>query len=172
MEYQRPLNALIIRSASFQQLDQNLPELLAAFPDHRFDMLTHEHGMKLALKYQDLNRIISYSHSGSFSIRRREPGLRGIRYDVVIIPVANLTGAGFLNVLFFSLTIKTNRRFLCNMVSDIKRVTVPAILLKGLGSVINKFVSGLLTLATYPILRLALPRMLSRLDDPSRKGNS
>lgn len=88
-------NALIIRSASFQQLDKNFPAIEEALPDHRFQMLTHEHGVKLAEKYKLLSKIYVYPYKQSFSFWRPVQEFKDQKFDCVIVPVSNLTGAGF-----------------------------------------------------------------------------
>jgi hypothetical protein len=164
-EYSR--RALIIRSVSFQQLDQNFLELIKTFPRYEWDLLTHEHGVKLAGKYQSVHRVISYSYTESFSIWRREKSLKGKYYDALIIPVANLTGAGFLNVFLFSLTIKAKKRYMCNLVSELHPVSFSTIAVKAMMSLLNNVVSGILTGALLPFLWLLFPRMLNHLEKRS-----
>ncbi|MDG0794581.1 hypothetical protein OMP38_29885 [Cohnella ginsengisoli] len=53
---------LIVRSVGFQQLDNNLPKIKEKFPNSRLSILTHEHGVKLAEKYGDIDRIYSYPY--------------------------------------------------------------------------------------------------------------
>jgi len=165
-----PSKALIVRSASFQQLDQNLPKIMEAFPQYHFNLLTHEHGVKLAEKYRDLNEIICYSFSESFSVFRREPKLNGVRYDAVIVPVSNLTGAGFLNVFFFSFSIKAKKRYICNMVSEVSPLRSSAVVGKGILSFLNNVSAGIVTVLSYPLLWLIVPRMLHRMTKGDRGG--
>ncbi|WP_248929433.1 hypothetical protein [Paenibacillus hamazuiensis] len=154
---------LIIRSASFQQLDKNLPLLMNAFPEHQFHMLTHEHGIQLARKYKVLERIITYPHKKSFSFWRQVPELKKEKFDSLIIPVSNLTGAGFLNVLLYSLTISAEQRYLCNLVGELKLISAGNIVGMGIKSIVFSFISVLITaLAVVPLL-LGLPLLLRRL---------
>jgi len=113
---------LIIRSAGFQQLDKNMPEIVRHFPDSRISLLTHEHGVQPAQKYRELNRIHVYPYAASFHPRRRVPELAGKSFDAVVVLVANLSGSGFLNVLRFALTIRAKRYYICNLVSEIREV--------------------------------------------------
>jgi hypothetical protein len=156
-------NLLIIRSVSFQQLDMNLKEIIKAFPDYNVTLLTHEHGVKLAEKYKLINEIVTYPHTKSFSYFRSVPELRDRTFDVVVVPVTNLTGAGFSNVLRFALTIKAERRILCNLVSRLEEITVLAIAFTGLKNIVFAGLAGLLTglaiIVILPYLMIKLPRL-------------
>ena len=114
---------LIIRSASFQQLDSNLQHIRKKFPRHEIHLLTHEHGKRLARKYKDVNRIWGYPHRGGFSFRKVPDDLKKHEFDAVIIPVTNLSGAGFMNVFLFSLRIPAGQRHVCNLVSEITPIS-------------------------------------------------
>lgn len=114
---------LIVRSAPFQQLDSNMAAINQAFPNHRISILTHEHGISLASKYKSVAQVYVYPHTGGFAFRKAVPELKDKRFEAVVVPVTNITGAGFLNVLLFSLTLKAKRRFVCNLVSDIRETS-------------------------------------------------
>jgi hypothetical protein len=138
---------LLIRSASFQQLDRNLPELEKAFPNHEFNMLTHEHGVESARRYGLLKHVYAYPYKESFDYCRKPVGLPEERFDSVIVPVSNLTGAGFMNVLLFSLRIPARKRYLCNMASEIREITAFSILAQGAMDAVYKAAALLLTFA-------------------------
>ncbi|WP_222622739.1 hypothetical protein [Paenibacillus sp. PAMC21692] len=149
--------ALIIRSASFQQLDRNLQDIQKALPDYSFHMLTHEHGVKLAEKYASIEHIYVYPHKNSFHILNRTPELRGKTFDMIIIPVTNISGAGFMNVFLFSLSIKASNRYQCNMLSEMKRKNSLSILAMLLLSTVFKLFSILFTtILTIPVVLLLL----------------
>ncbi|MED4601249.1 hypothetical protein P9314_11085 [Paenibacillus validus] len=156
-------NALIIRSASFQQLDKNFPAIEEALPDHRFQMLTHEHGVKLAEKYKLLSKIYVYPYKQSFSFWRPVQEFKDQKFDCVIVPVSNLTGAGFLNVLLFSLTINAKKRYICNLISDLRPVSMVSIIGMGARSLLISAISVLVTVLLAVPLTIGLPMMLRRL---------
>ena len=155
---------LIIRSVSFQQLDLNLAAIAERYRGCRISILTHEHGLLLAQKYQDIDHVYVYPFKEGFSFLRPVKELRGKVFDTVIIPVSNLSGAGFLNVLFFSLTIKCQSRIICNLVSELRPVTPWQIIRR---SVINKvwsLIALLLTLILAIPVLLLLPFCLKRIE--------
>jgi len=155
---------LIIRSVSFQQLDLNLAAIKSQYPEWRLSVLTHEHGLLLAQKYQAIDRVYVYPFKEGFSYRRPVKELREKVFDTVIIPVANLSGAGFLNVLFFSLTLKCKSRIICNLVSELRPVGPWQIICH---SVINKvwsLIALLLTLILAIPVLLLLPFGLKRIE--------
>lgn len=110
---------LIIKSVSVQQLDKNFQVIRDKYKDYRIHVLTHEHNKNLLETYKEVDRVFAYPYKSSFSIFRRVKEMKTEVYDEIIIPVANVSGAGFLNVLLFSLTLNGKRRKVCNLVSDI-----------------------------------------------------
>jgi len=147
---------LIIRSASFQQLDKNLPEIIRRFPNCRVSLLTHEHGVEPAKKYKELDQIYVYPHKSSFHPGRRVPELNGKTFDLVIVLVANVSGAGFLNVLRFALTIRAGRYYICNLVSNIREVRPATIRKKHVLNICHTVAAGCATLITAPMAALFL----------------
>jgi hypothetical protein len=114
---------LIIRSASFQQLDKNFAQILDAFPGHEIHMLTHEHGARLARKYSSLEKVLIYPHQGAFSAVSKPTGVEGESYDEILVPVANMTGCGFTNVFQFAAGLPSSSIHMCNLVGEISTVT-------------------------------------------------
>ncbi|MBB6281993.1 hypothetical protein [Geobacillus subterraneus] len=151
---------LIVRSASMQQLDKNLKKIMQLFPNDEYEyyILTHEHSVKLVEKYEMIKQIVVYPYSQSFSIKRRVSEIKDEWYDVVVIPVANLTGAGFFNVFQFSLSLKTKRRVVCNLVSELWDITPRQIywmrikyVLMSVISIIFAAIVGLFVLLLLPL---------------------
>ncbi|MDI3546989.1 MAG: hypothetical protein PWR10_641 [Halanaerobiales bacterium] len=136
---------LIIRSVSFQQLDKNIITIQEKYKDYNINLLTHEHGVKLAEKYKMIDKIHIYPYKGSFKFKNKVKELADEEFDLVIIPVTNITGAGFLNVLLYSLTLKTKKRVICNVVSDFKEISKTKIMLMGLQNIAMSFLSFILT---------------------------
>lgn len=116
-------NILIIRSASFQQLDLNLPAIKKKFPNKKICLLTHEHGLKLAEKYVDIDECIVYKEKSGFDEKLPVKELENRKFDAVIVPVSNISGVGFDNVFLFAMTINAKKIYICNMVSEITQVT-------------------------------------------------
>lgn len=154
---------LIIRSVSFQQLDMTLHGVVASYPNSKISLLTHEHGVKLAEKYRAITEIISYPYRQSFSFFRPVNTFRGRHFDCVIIPVTNITGAGFFNVLLFSLSLNTKQRVICNVVSQFREINSVEIVLGGFRHVIFSAISligaGLVCLFAVPYLLYKLPQL-------------
>jgi hypothetical protein len=157
---------LIIRSAGFQQIDQNLPRLQERFPECQVTLLTHSHGVQMAEKYSTLHSVCEYPYKQGFHYRRRVTAFRQREFDTVIIPVSNLSGSGFFNVLLFSLTIPAKRRYVCNMVSEIREISSLQVL--GMGArhvmftILSGMLAGLLGLFSVLLLPIALKRILKK----------
>jgi len=141
---------LIIRSAGFQQLDKNLPEIVRRFPDSCISLLTHEHGVQPARRYREISHVHVYPHTAGFHPRRRVPELAGKPFDAVIVLVANLSGSGFLNVLRFALTIRAKRYYICNLVSEIREVRPAGIRAKHALNLCHAVLAGCLTAIAVP----------------------
>jgi hypothetical protein len=145
---------LIIRSVSFQQLDKNLPVIRRAFAPCRISILTHQHGRVLAEKYGDLDRVYVYPFSGAFRWAKKIPDLPGRRFDAIIIPVSNLSGVGFLNVLLFSLGIQAQERWICNLRSDLRRIDKARLMGQAMVSFMIRILAGMTTMLLTPFLLL------------------
>lgn len=136
---------LIIRSVSLQQLDTNILALRKIFTDCSISVLTHEHGEKLTEKYKMVDRVYIYPYSGKFSFQNKAPALKGKHFDKVVVPVTNLSGAGFINVFLFALTLPAKEFYLCNLVSDVRILKRRQIIWKGLNHYIFSSLALLLT---------------------------
>lgn len=148
---------LIIRSVSFQQIDLNLPEIKKKFPEYKISILTHEHGVELAKKYKDIYHIYVYEYLGAFSKKNKVKELADKKFDAVIIPVTNITGVGFLNVLKYGFTINSKEYFVCNVISDIKIITRNKIVGEYIKGVANGIISSVMTI---PFLVFGLPYLI------------
>ncbi|MFD3271572.1 glycosyltransferase family 9 protein [Paenibacillus dendritiformis] len=163
-------NVLIIRSASYQQLDKNLSTIQKHFPDAKLSILTHEHGLDMANKYNDIDKVYVYSHKGGFNFLNKASNIRKRHFDDVIVLVSNLSGLGFFNVLLFSLTIKCKRRWICNLVSDLKLTTTLQIMGRGIRNLVYKLISIIGTIFISIFVFMLLPFMLWCLKDKSYKA--
>lgn len=162
---------LIIRSVSFQQLDQNLAAIVKEFPPESFQLhlLTHRHGMERAQTYDALSNIIDYEHRGNFTLFHLPSTLKKTGYDTVIVPVTNKTGLGFLNVLALAFRIRSMRIMVCNMVSELRQVSRASILLRGVKAVLFSLIAGLGTLVVGVVLS---PYLLIRLVLAKKRKNT
>lgn len=154
---------LIIRSVSFQQLDLNLPAIKEKYKDCNICLLTHEHGVKLAEKYSDIDEIYVYPYKDSFNIKNKVKELGNIDFEAVVVPVTNITGGGFFNVLKFSKSIKCRERVICNVISDIKAFTMGNIYWLQIKNVIMNVVSVLGTVILSPIILFCLLFRLAKI---------
>lgn len=118
---------LIIRSASFQQLDKNLASIRARFPAHEIHLLTHEHGRRLAEKYAVVDRVLIYPKEGPFSAVGGSTGLTQGNYEDLVVLVSNLSGAGFTNVFEFAAALPGDHIHQCNLVGEIREIPRDAI---------------------------------------------
>lgn len=121
---------LIVRSVSFQQLDLNLPEIKKKFPEHEICLLTHPHGVELAKKYNDIDKVYTYDYTGAFQSRNKVKEIEGVDFDVVIVPVTNISGSSFENVLQYGISIKAQEYFMCNMISEFTNLTKYGIMIR------------------------------------------
>ncbi len=157
---------LIIRSVSYQQLDKALPVIRQAYPGSRVVLLTHEHGEAQARAMPGVDDVRTYPHRSGFSWRRPVPVLRGESYEVVIIPVANATGAGFWNVCLFALGIRTRKRVLCNVRAELRNLTQGQILAGAANRLTFACIAAIGTLGVslilLPILAVLLPWLRPR----------
>ena len=148
---------LIIRSVSFQQLDKNLPVISARYPDHKISVLTHEHGALLARKYKDVKTVYIYPYREGFLYKNKTIEISDKKFDVVIIPVANITGVGFFNVLKYSLSLKAGQRMICNVTSEMREIKPAVIRLIGIRNGIISALSVVLTgVMAIPLVLLPL----------------
>ena len=154
---------LLIRSVGIQQLDRVLPAVRAAFPEHRGHLLTHPHAQALVAHFQGIHAVHPYPRPGPFSFWHAR-GIPAQAFDVVLVPVSNTSGAGFTNVLLFSLAVKGRKRVLCNLALEFQPLS-RAKILRRVGR--ELFISGVARVVSWPIrvlIRLFLPWMLRRLE--------
>ena len=149
-------NILIIRSVSFQQLDLNLPAIKEKYGECKISLLTHEHGVKLAEKYSDIDKIYVYPYKDGFNISNKVNELSNINFDIVVVPVTNINGGGFFNVLKFSKSINAKERVICNVISDISSFTMGNIYSLEIKSFLMKIISILATVIISPIVLIVL----------------
>ena len=78
------------------------------------------------------------------------------KFDVVVVPVTNINGGGFFNVLKFSKSIITKERVICNVISDISSFTMGYIYLLEIKNFFMKFIAILSTVIISPIIFIIL----------------
>jgi hypothetical protein len=155
--------ALIVRSVSFQQLDKNMKGITQRFPGYEFHLLTHSHGIDCAQGYASISEVIDYGSRKNFSLFHVPEVLKNLKkkeavYDVIIVPVTNKTGTGFLNVLLMAYRIRSGTIYICNLVSEIWEVPRAAILYRAFKSFLFSIIS---TLMTVPLTLVTLPVLLT-----------
>jgi hypothetical protein len=164
MEGAKVKKLLIIRSASMQQLDKNLTEIKQKYPSYEIHMLTHEHSIKLVEKYESIKKIYIYPYKEGFSIKRKVLELKNERFDIILIPVTNISGAGFFNVLHFSLGLKATKRIICNLVSDMWEVKRRQIYWMKVKSILMSSISFLSSIVVGLFIIILLPLKLKSLE--------
>ena len=150
---------LVIRSVSFQQLDKNLAAIETQFPisegEYEIHLLTHAHGIPHAQSYTAVSHIIDYGSRGNFSFfhlprcLKRSKSTLPTGYEAIVVPVTNMSGAGFLNVLLMSLRIPAASIYICNLVSEMWKVPRRQILFRAFKSL---FYSLLAAASVLPLL--------------------
>ncbi|MBF0317743.1 MAG: hypothetical protein HQL04_06165 [Nitrospirae bacterium] len=145
---------LIIRSTGFQHLDRILGRLKGKYPQGEICLLTHQHGKPLAEKYADIHHVYVYPHTGAFSLLRVPDALKRETFDVVIVPVGNITGSGFLNVLLLSFRIRADSRLVCNISLGFKPLTRPVLITSLLKSSVYTAIAGIMTVVASPLFLL------------------
>ncbi|KJU82376.1 conserved hypothetical protein, membrane [Candidatus Magnetobacterium bavaricum] len=145
---------LIIRSTGFQHLDRILGRLKDSYSQSEICLLTHQHGKPLAEKYADINHVYVYPHTGAFSPLRVPDELVREVFDVVIVPVGNITGSGFLNVLLLSFRIRADSRLICNISLDFRPLTRLALIISLLKGIVFTVIAGVITVVTSLLLLL------------------
>lgn len=146
---------LIIRSVSFQQLDKSLVAVRQRFPGAELHLLTHSHGLEQAAGYKDIVRVIDYGSRKNFSSHHIPSSLAGgVSYDAIIVPVTNITGVGFLNVLGVAFRIDSKQVFICNLVSDFREVPRRSIVFLNVRA---SLLTVLATFFTIPFFIIMLP---------------
>jgi hypothetical protein len=154
--------------------------------EYCFHLLTHSHGVERAQTYEALSGIIDYNSRRNFSFfhvpdfqrterqktednhgenenGKNENGKnenrinKNRRYEAVVVPVSNMTGVGFLNVIAMTLRIPAESVYICNMNSEMLRISKTRIFFKVIGASFFSLISGLLTV---PLLILGLPVLL------------
>jgi hypothetical protein len=150
-------------------LDKNLEKIEKQFPVSRGEwechLLTHGHGTQRALSYKAISQIIAYGSRSNFTFFHLPPGLRktgkdnGDRnrkpgYEAIIVPVTNKTGAGFLNVLAMTLRIPSGSIYICNLTSEMWKVSRRKIVFQVIKSSLFSLLSIVLAL---PLVVFILP---------------
>ncbi|MCR3757815.1 hypothetical protein KYB31_02240 [Clostridium felsineum] len=151
---------LIIRSASFQQLDLNLKAIEEKYKGYEINILTHEHGVKLAEKYNNVKNIYVYPYKGYFKKGYSIKEIENIKFDVIIVPVTNISGAGFFNVFKYALSINGDKIVMCNVVSNFKDIGDFSLYIMEIKNVIFKvaafLITGILGIILIPTLLFKL----------------
>ena len=149
-------NILIVRSAPIQQLDASLSKIKQRSENPSISILSHEHGIELLEKYEGIKKCITYPFKESFDISRRAKFDAGERFDHAVVMVGNLSGCGFHNVLFFTLSLPARKIWICNLIGEITQISRSGIIFKNFRNQLFKFLALLATaifcLFAFPFL--------------------
>jgi hypothetical protein len=156
------LDILIVRSAPIQQLDASLLKIKQKFNNPNLSILSHEHSIELLNKYGGIKKCITYPFKESFDISRKAKFDAGEKFDHAVVMVGNLTGCGFQNVLFFTLSLPVRKIWVCNLIGELTPRSRAGIILKSFRNQLFKFTAFLSTaifcLFACPLLFIFLKR--------------
>lgn len=155
---------LIVRSVSVQQLDGCIEAIRDSFPDYSLSILTHPHGVVAVEKYPFVERVYRYRHQGAFRYGRGLEALRGERFDLVVVPVANPSGGGFFNVFLFSLSLPASRRVVWGSNGVVSELGAGRLLRQAVVQLLLAPLAFLLALPAVVAALLLLPRRLKCLE--------
>lgn len=140
-------------------MDKNVVRIKEMFTGSEFALLTHSHGVNRAGKYEMLSDVFDYRNRKNFSFFFIPRRLKRERFDVVVVPVTNKTGAGFLNVFLLALRLKgSGTVYCCNLVSDVWPVPGRKIVFQALRSLFFSaaaVVLGFISILILPVLLLS-----------------
>lgn len=133
------MNALLVRSTSLQHTALVLDKLKIRFQTIRLDILTHTHAVESLKSLTGVREIIKFPYKGSFGGSRLYTGslskiLINKKYDLVVVPVENISGIGYENVIAMAAGIRPLKIAVCNKAGEISvmsRLDVWWFLLKG-----------------------------------------
>ena len=143
---------LIIRSISMQQLDNLMSKLYTEYPEDDLYILTHSHAIKRCEKYKNITEIIDYERINNFSIFHIPKNINEHDFDIIIIPVTNISGVGFFNVFLMSLRIKSKKLFLYNLQSKKKERKKREIIFNFFKSILFSTISIFVTIILSPFI--------------------
>jgi len=148
---------LIVRSVSLQLLDRLLPEVFRIFGiDNEYILLSHSHAVERCKKYKGISNIIGYSEKGDFKFGKLPEDVKEGVFDIIIVPVSNFTGAGFLNVFYMAAKIKSKEIFMLNVKGELRRIRRSWIMKKRVFWVLYSSFSLFFTILFAPIYLLLL----------------
>lgn len=125
------MNILIIRSTSIQHLALVIRRVSSLYPGARIDVLAHSHSVESVKQMNGVSSIIAYPSTRDFS-----PFIIGClplnNYHLVVVPVSNISGAGYENVLLLALRFRKKQVVLCNKNGEMISLPLKKILEKAL----------------------------------------
>lgn len=137
---------LIVRSVNFLQLDINILKIKEQFPNYQIDILTNSKTADTAKKYECVTNVYPYNFSGSFDKKNIVKEIQDKEFDVIIILVNNVSGLFFENVIHFGYSIKAKEYYICNIVSELKKITKFDLIKNDLVNLVVKICSFILTI--------------------------
>jgi len=153
-------NILIIRSTSNQHLALVVRRLKEEYPQGNMDVLTHAHSAESIGELDGIRDILSYPPSQYFTPFLLPAPKKN--YPVVVVPVANLTGSGYENVLLLALRLKKEKILLCNLGGNLVPLSTQTILARTFRFLLSIPIAVLGALFFLILNLLALIRAASR----------
>ena len=112
---------LIVRSAQYTQLEQNLESIKSQFPGDRLYLLEHRDLVDRALELFSQDEIISFPFANDvkFSFSTKVTIDAKLQFDHLMVMVRDKAGRGQDNLLEFAYTIEANNYWMINSASEI-----------------------------------------------------
>lgn len=137
---------LIIRSVNFSQLDINIPQIKKQFLNYQINILTNSSSVNTIKKYKDINKIYIYNFEGNFNRKNVSKIMQNQKFDVIIILVNDVKGLFFENAIYAGCSIKAKEYYICNMASELKKITKSNLVKRSFLDIIIKICSCILTI--------------------------
>ncbi|MBI5187389.1 MAG: hypothetical protein HZA01_16910 [Nitrospinae bacterium] len=125
------MNILIIRSTSIQHLALVIRRVSSLYPGARIDVLAHPHSVESVKQMSGVNSIITYPSASDFSPFAIGDFPRN-SYPLVVVPVSNMSGAGYENVLLLALRFRKRQIVMCNKNGEVISLPLKKILERAL----------------------------------------
>ncbi|MBI3582468.1 MAG: hypothetical protein HY096_00780 [Nitrospinae bacterium] len=140
------MKILFIKSTSIQHLALSFERVMERFKcgvrnaecgitsKIQIDVLAHPHAVDSLKGFGFINRIIPYNSKGNFSplhiFRGYISNIRKEKYDMVIVPFNNMSGAGYENVMALAICTGAGHIVTCNRTGDTKALDIKKALLR------------------------------------------
>ncbi len=151
------MNILLIRCVSLQLLDLIIAKIKQNDAHAQIHVLTHQHSADLTAKHPSIDRVWTYERSGNFSGKIHDVALKGISWDLILVPLGNESGSGFENVKKLALSIPSKDRQTISISGDWKRFNRFSMIAEQMIHTVSAVFGGLVTVVGLVVLLVAMP---------------